>query len=143
VAFELYCTYARVSTPGVASVRVWHEMGRVAARGHAEEVYRHVVRAGDTTSILCNAAIALFQSQHDTGKLKCELIEKGKVSVELEGFGAMCSEWSHMIAGYLRGLAEATSARDIDVRTEETNCSKGRAAYRVSWREAELPSAVS
>jgi hypothetical protein len=134
LAFELYRTYARVAAGG-NTMRVWHEMGRQAARIHAAEAYRHVVKARDTASILCTGGPALLHSQHDTGKLTATILEPGQARVEVRDFGPMCSEWSHMLAGYLRGLAEATSAQHIEVRILEVDLAKRDAVFAVAWQE--------
>lgn len=133
VAFDLYRAFARL-TGGKVGTRTWQEMGRQAATLHAVESYRHVVRARDTASILCQSGIALFQSQHDTGKLKAVMTGPCSAAIEIQGFGAMCTEWSHMIAGYLRGLVEVTGAQEIDVRIERVDLTKKDAEYTVRWR---------
>jgi hypothetical protein len=135
VAFELYQAFARLIGGGRSPMRTWHEMGRQAATIHAVESYRHVVQARDTASILCASGVALFQSQHDTGKLKATMVGTHTAHIEIRGFGAMCSEWSHMIAGYLRGLVEVTGATDIEVRIDSVDLAHKDACFTVSWRE--------
>ena len=132
LAFELYRTFARVRLGG-AGVRVWHQMGRLASRAHAEVTYKHLVKARDTARIMTEGAVLLFSAQHDTGKLTSNLVQPTEVHVEVKGFGAMCPEWRHMIAGYLVGLAEATGAQHVGVTHLESEIGSKDAAYSVSW----------
>jgi hypothetical protein len=132
LAFELYRTFARVRLGG-AGVRVWHQMGRMAARAHAAAAYKHLVKARETTRIMTEGAVLLFSAQHDTGKLTSEVVKPGEVLVEVKGFGAMCPEWRHMIAGYLVGLAEATGAEHVNVAHHEGDPRAKDAAYTLTW----------
>jgi hypothetical protein len=132
LAFELYRTFARVRLGG-AGVRVWHQMGRLASRAHAEAAYKHLVKARETTRIMTEGAVLLFSAQHDTGKLTSQVVRANEVRVEVKGFGAMCPEWRHMIAGYLVGLAEATGAEQVNVLHHETDPRAKDASYTVTW----------
>jgi hypothetical protein len=132
LAFELYRTFARARLGG-AGVRVWHQMGRLAARAHAAATYKHLIQARDTTRIMTEGAVLLFAAQHDTGKLSSRSSGPNEVEVEVKDFGAMCPEWRHMIAGYLVGLAEATGAEHVGVTHMESDPRSKDASYSVSW----------
>jgi hypothetical protein len=132
VAFELYRAFARARLGG-PGVRVWHQMGRLAARGHAAAAYKHLVKARDTLRIMTEGAVLLFSAQHDTGKLTSNVVGPTAVLVEVKGFGAMCPEWRHMIAGYLVGLAEATGAEQVGVTHLEADPRSRDATYEVTW----------
>jgi hypothetical protein len=134
LAFELYRAFARIALGG-SSVGTWHEMGRLAALGHAAEIYRHLIRTRDTPRIMTEGAVVLFSAQHDTGKLSSELVAPGEVRVQVKGFGAMCPEWCHMIAGYLVGLAESTGAEKVHVRHVAYDFAAKDASYTVTWHE--------
>ena len=110
-------------------------MGRAAVRDHMEGVYEHLLK-GDRGSLGRRVA-ALWQTQHDSGRLT--LIEQGpgRARWELEGYGHPSREMCGTLRGY---VLEALSAMGFaGVRAVKAACvldGADRCAWDCAWREA-------
>jgi len=131
--FEIFRAFLLINMPG-AGIKAWVEMGRIAALQHSRDHYRHLIAERDTRQLMSQAGV-LFKSQHDTGEMIASIERMGEAFVTLSGFGALCSEWSHMICGYLTGLLQATGCANVSVKVIDRDFSKGDASFRMTWTD--------
>lgn|GEM_PF-2534845 len=115
-------------------------MGRAALREHMQGVYAHLLRADRAT--LARRVSALWQSQHDTGRLTMVELGPGRARFELVEYGHPSREMCATIRGYLME-ALAAAAGCTDVRAAKVSCvldGADRCAWDCVWREPdELP----
>jgi hypothetical protein len=107
--------------------------GRFVAHTHAEGVYRHLVRDGESQS-LSRRAMVLWTSQHDTGAMDMQSLEEGKLRVTLRGFALPSREACLINAGYLAATFEISGYHDV--RVEKQSCCVDGApecAWVVGW----------
>lgn len=98
---------ARVKlTPGPESA-TWDELGAVGAREHAAGVYRHLMREVDPLA-LANRIVALWQSQHDTGRWTLRLTGPTTAQLELEDYAHPTVEMCNLVPGYIREVLRST-----------------------------------
>ena len=110
-------------------------MGRAAVREHMAGVYEHLLR-GDRHSMARRVG-ALWQTQHDTGRL--HMIEEGpgRARWELSGYGHPSREMCGTIRGYV--LEALTGLGFPDVRVAKAACvldGADRCAWDSRWHEA-------
>jgi predicted hydrocarbon binding protein len=107
--------------------------GRLAARAHAQGVYRHL--AGGDRESLARRALVLWSSQHDTGAMEMEVETSGKVRVALRGFGLPSREFCIINGGYIAATFEISGCAGVRVE-KQSCCVDGAPActWLVSWK---------
>jgi hypothetical protein len=93
--------------------------GRFVAHTHAEGVYRHLVRDGESQS-LSRRAMVLWTSQHDTGSMEMHLVAEDEVRVTLRGYAAPSREACLINGGYLVAAFEISGYQGL--RLEKQSC---------------------
>lgn len=109
-------------------------MGRAALRDHLEGVYEHLLK-GDRRS-LARRVSALWQTQHDTGRLAMIEQGPGRARWELTGYGHPSREMCGTIRGYV--LEALTATGFGDVRITKAACvldGDARCAWDCTFRE--------
>jgi hypothetical protein len=113
---------------------VFELMGRAAVREHMEGVYEHLLK-GDRLSFARRVS-ALWQTQHDTGRLALVEGGEGRARYELTEYGHPSREMCGTIRGYiLEALARSGFA---EVKVRKAGCvldGLDRCSWECSWRE--------
>ena len=111
----------------------FEKAGRFSAQTHADGVYRHLVREGESQS-LARRALVLWSTQHDTGAMDMHGVEDGKLRVTLKGFALPSRESCLISSGYLAATFEISGYHDVRVE-KQSCCVDGAAqcAWLVSW----------
>jgi hypothetical protein len=110
-------------------------MGRAAVREHMEGVYEHLLRGDRLT--LARRVSALWQTQHDSGRLTLALQGPGRARYELEGYAHPSREMCATLRGYV--LEALLASGFVDTRITEVACvldGAERCAWDCTWREA-------
>jgi hypothetical protein len=100
--------------------------GRIAARGHAEGLYSHLVNSADPES-MPRKAHALWSSQHDSGRFECRIDGPAQCTFTLRDFGLPSREMCMVTRGYVLEVLTMIGLREISVR-ETACCIDGAAA---------------
>jgi hypothetical protein len=111
----------------------YEKAGRLSAQLHADGVYRHLVREGESQS-LARRALVLWSTQHDTGAMDMQSLEEGKLRVTLRGYAAPSREACLINGGYLVAAFEISGYHDV--RVEKQSCCVDGApecAWVVGW----------
>jgi hypothetical protein len=120
---------------GTGSSDAFELMGRVAMRDHLRGVYERLLTGDPTT--LPRRVGALWQSQHDTGRLSFHQTGPGRGHFHLEEFGDPSRELCAIICGYLHeGLVQGQFA---EPRIWKAGCvldGEKLCRWDCSWTEA-------
>lgn len=138
---ELVRALARILPVGVG--RIYEQMGRLSARDQLTGVYRHLLAGGDVLS-LPRRGLALWQSQHDSGRLKLTLEGPGAARIELADFALPSREMCEILLGYTAEMFVIADVPGPVVR--KTACRLDGAAsctWQCSWAPTEVAAAAS
>jgi len=109
------------------------QMGQFLARTDLAGIYKSALHAGDPARTM-TAAIALWRNYHDEGRLIVEL-EPSAATVTLHDYPEPSNELCCLLDGYLRELAVAAGANDVEAARLSCRAEGGRdCRWRVSWR---------
>lgn len=111
----------------------YEKAGRFSAQVHADGVYRHLVREGESES-LARRALVLWSSQHDTGAMDMQVVEPGKVKVTLRDFALPSRESCLINGGYLAATFEISGYENV--RVEKQACcmdARPECSWTVRW----------
>ena len=126
----------RVMAPLLADVGgdPYEFMGRGSVREHMEGVYEHLLK-GDRLS-LARRVSALWQTQHDTGRLTLVSEGPGRARYELVGYGHPSREMCATICGYITEALVGSGF--LAPRVEKRTCTldgHGACVWECTWRE--------
>jgi len=133
---ELVRALARILPVGMG--RIYEQMGRLSARDQLTGVYRHLLEGGDVLS-LPRRGLALWQSQHDTGRLKLTLDGPGAARIELADYALPSREMCEILLGYTTEMFVMAEVPAPAVR--KTAC-RLDGAPSCSWQCSWTPQAV-
>jgi hypothetical protein len=133
---ELIRALARVLPVGVG--RVYEQMGRLSARDQLTGVYRHLLEGGDRLS-LPRRGLVLWQSQHDSGRLKLTMEAAGSARIEIADFALPTREMCQILMGYTAEMFVMAELKDPVIR--QTSCRVDGDAI-CSWTCSWTPEAV-
>jgi hypothetical protein len=103
---------------GELSADAFEQMGRAAVREHMEGVYEHLLKGDRLT--LARRVSALWQTQHDTGRLSLVPTGRGRARYELADYGHPSREMCATIRGYLLEALERSGFAGVEI--EKTRC---------------------
>jgi hypothetical protein len=109
-------------------------MGRAALREHMDGVYEHLLKGGRST--LARRVTALWQTQHDSGRLVMLDQGAGRARWELTEYGHPSREMCGTIRGYILEALVATGY--ANVRIAKASCvvdGAQKCAWDSSWSE--------
>ena len=111
----------------------YEKAGRFSAQMHADGVYRHLVREGESES-MARRALVLWSTQHDTGAMEMQATGNGQVRVVLRGFERPSREACLINGGYLAATFEISGYKDVQVEKQGC-CLDGdpECGWTVSW----------
>lgn len=120
----------------VAAGSVYEEMGRFSARDQLAGVYRHLLEGSDAFS-LPRRGLALWQSQHDSGRLVMTISETGSARIEVVGFALPTREMCGVLLGYTGEMFAMAGLKDTRVRKASCRVDGAdRCAWQCTWTPA-------
>jgi hypothetical protein len=120
---------------GSDSADAFELMGRAAMRDHLGGVYGRLLTGDPTT--LPRRVGAIWQAQHDTGRLGFHQTGRGRGHFLLEEFGHPSREMCSIICGYLHEALER--GRFADPRVWKAGCvldGEKQCRWECAWTEA-------
>lgn len=138
---ELIRGLARSLPVGIG--RVYEQMGRLSARDQLTGVYRHLLEGGDALS-LPRRGLVLWQSQHDSGRLKLSMEGPDAARVEISDYALPTREMCGIMLGYTAEMFVMADLKDPVVR--KTSCRLDGAAsciWQCSWTPEPTVAAAS
>lgn len=115
---------------------VYEQMGRFSAREQLAGVYRHLLEGGDMTT-LPRRGLVLWQSQHDSGRLRMTIEGTASARIEVIDFALPSKEMCAVLRGYTAEMFVMADIKGLGV--EESSCrldGADRCAWRVRWTPA-------
>jgi hypothetical protein len=112
-----------------------HGFGRITARSHLDGgIYAHLGADGDPRSIAIKA-VALWSSQHDTGKLRMEIEKDGLASLRVDGYSHSSPEMCLILTGYFQEFVDLSKLPNPRI-TKRRCVSEGdpRCEWELRWR---------
>jgi hypothetical protein len=109
-------------------------LGAAVAREHLEGVYAHL--RSDDAATLARRSVALWASQHDSGRFSVLLEAPGRARYEVRGYALPSSEMCAILEGYfaetlrVSGWSGVAIAKQTCVLDGADACS-----WQVTWRE--------
>jgi len=105
------------------------EMGAHSAREHLEGIYSHL--RFDALEGVWRRAIALWASQHDTGRFDAETVAPGELRMTVRGFGHPSEALCGVLGGYFAEALRLAGATGLTVAKESCVL---RGASECVWR---------
>lgn len=107
------------------------QLGTVTAREHLEGIYSHL--SGGRSDSIARRAVALWSSQHDTGRFVVKALSANEDVMTVHDFGHPSDILCGILGGYLAETLRIDGASDVEI--QKTACVlKGDPAC--SWRRA-------
>jgi hypothetical protein len=111
-------------------------MGRLTVREHTEGVYERLLKGGDPLNVARRAS-ALWQSQHDTGRLTLCDPAPGRARFELADYGHPTREMCVVVTGYIREALTGSGFAELAIRKTRCTVNGDRTCvWECTWREA-------
>jgi hypothetical protein len=112
---------------------VYAMLGVFNARNHVEGVYAHLLSDAEPMQLPIRLG-ALWESLHDTGRLRVRTLATGRAHAELENYGYPSREMCRMVGGY---VGEAYRMAGVsDPRVAEEQCTldgAGSCTWTITW----------
>ncbi len=138
---ELIRALARVLPVGVG--KVYEQMGRLSARDQLAGVYHHLLEGGDVLS-LPRRGLVLWQTQHDTGRLKLTIEGPGSARIEIVDYALPTREMCGILTGYTAEMFEMADLKSPAIR--KTSCrvdGDASCIWQCSWTPEPVVAAAS
>jgi hypothetical protein len=112
------------------------QVGRGAAREHLEGVYGHLKPEDGDPEGLARRSVALWASQHDSGRFRVDRDAPGRATFVVRDFALPSPEMCGILGGYFGECLRLIGARDVGV-AKRACCLRGDDACRwlVTWAE--------
>ncbi len=91
-------------------------MGAQTAREHVEGIYSHL--RFDASEGMSRRAVALWASQHDTGRFDVAFVAPGETRMTVRDFGHPSELLCGILGGYFAEMLRLTGAADVSVTKE-------------------------
>jgi hypothetical protein len=134
---------AVAKTLPAAAGDIFEQMGRFSAREQLAGVYRHLLEGGDT-STLPRRGLVLWQSQHDSGRLRMTIDSTPSARIEVIDFALPSKELCAVLRGYTAEMFAMAGIKSLGV--EESSCrldGADRCAWRIRWTPPQAGAAAA
>lgn len=111
-------------------------MGRITVREHMDGVYERLLKGGDPLNVARRAS-ALWQTQHDTGRLAIRDSAPGRARFELADYGYPTREMCVVVTGYIHEALVASGFAGLAIR--KTRCildGHETCVWECTWQQA-------
>jgi hypothetical protein len=116
---------------------VFETIGRWALREHADGLYGHLLSDISDPLSLSRRLLALWGSQHDTGRLSFTMDGETAARVELVDYGHTSTVMCQILRGYLSELLTLAGFPSPSVEKRECRLAgAAQCAWRCSWEKA-------
>jgi hypothetical protein len=126
----------RAMAPLIGDVggNVFEVMGRVTLREHMDGVYERLLKGDPLT--FARRVSALWQMQHDTGRLTLEMLGSGRGRYELADYGHPSREMCATIQGYIQEALVASGFAALEIRKTRCTLDGARSCvWECTWQE--------